>query len=298
MNLTFVSSIKPPSEQSGSACWLILRGFQLLVQPDGEGMIWPLLANLSDLGITAVRQHYLGYLDGETPLHCFVAEVAEETKAPAGMAFEGLRGLYGRLPDDLLWLGGRAVQLLDWDRTHLYCGRCGSLNELLNHERAKKCPRCELVTYPRISPAVIMRVTRQGANGPEILLARGPHHRPGFYSVLAGFVEPGESLETAVHREIKEEVGITVQNVRYFGSQPWPFPNSLMIAYTAEYAAGDLTLEEAEIEDAQWFTAANLPNIPPRMSISRHLIDDFVQQTATRSHVGVQSPQGVGSVRQ
>lgn len=277
MKPTFISSIKP-LEQPEIACWLVLRGFQLLVKADDRQSSWPLLANLGEVGLAAVRQHYLGYVEGDTPLHCFAAEVAEEAEAPAGLVFEGLRGLYGRLPDDLLWLGGRALQIVDWDRTHLYCGRCGALNEMVAHERAKKCSRCELVTYPRISPAVIMRVTRQGASGPEILLARGPRHPAGFYSVLAGFVEPGENLETAVHREIKEEVGLTVQNVRYFGSQPWPFPNSLMIAYTAEYAGGDLLLEENEIEDAQWFTAGNLPGIPPRMSISRHLIDDFVQQ--------------------
>jgi NAD+ diphosphatase len=280
MNHIFISTVKMPTEPPVAAYWLVLRGFQLLVPVNSDPITWPCLVDLSELGMTAVRRHYLGYLDGDMPIHCFAAEVAEETTAPAGMAFEGLRGLYGRLPDDLLWLGGRAVQIIDWDRTHTFCGRCGTLNEMLSHERAKKCPRCALITYPRISPAIIVRITRQGEHGPEILLARGPHHRPGFYSVLAGYVEPGESLETAVHREIKEEVGIEVQNVRYFGSQPWPFPNSLMIAYTAEHAAGDLQLEEAEIEDAQWFTADNLPDVPPRLSISRHLIDDFVAQTA------------------
>lgn len=282
MNRHFVSAVRPPVEQPETAYWFILRGFQLLVQLDGEQAAWPCVADVAELGLSPVRQHYLGCLsgemDGETANHCFAIEVAAETEPPAGMSFEGLRTLYGRMPDDELWLGGRALQIIDWDRTHLYCGRCGTKNEQLPHERAKKCPNCDLTTYPRISPAIIVRVTRPGMAGPEILLARGPHHRPGFYSVLAGFVEPGETLETAVHREIKEEVGLEVQNVRYFGSQPWPFPNSLMIAYTAEYASGSLVLEEAEIADAQWFTADNLPNIPPRMSISRALIDDFVTQ--------------------
>ncbi len=275
----FVSLVTPPEEPPATACWFILSGFQLLVVVDGRQATWPLLASPADLSLTPLRQHYLGYMPGDAPLHCYAVEVAAETLPPPDMAFEGLRALYGCMPDEQLWLGGRALQILDWDRTSLYCGRCGVFNEVQPHERAKKCPACGLVTYPRISPAVIMRVTRQGLNGREILLARGARHPAGFYSVLAGFVEPGETLETAVHREIREEVGLEVQNVTYFGSQPWPFPNSLMIAYTAEYASGDITPEAGEIEDARWFTADNLPGIPPAMSISRRLIDDFVQTT-------------------
>jgi NAD+ diphosphatase len=275
----FISSALPPQQAPAEAYWFILSGFQLLVMAEGDLAFWPRLHSPADLGLTPLRQHYLGYVVGETDTHCFAAEVAAETPALSGMAFEGLRGLYGRMPDDQLWLGGRALQIIDWDRTHLYCGRCGTANELQTEERAKKCPACGLVTYPRISPAIIVRVTRQGADGREILLARGARHPAGFYSVLAGFVEPGETLETAVHREIREEVGLEVQNVTYFGSQPWPFPNSLMIAYTADYASGDITPEAGEIEDARWFTANSLPQIPPPMSISRRLIDDFVQTT-------------------
>ncbi|GIK58080.1 MAG: NAD(+) diphosphatase [Chloroflexi bacterium] len=275
----FVSLVTPPEEPPATARWFILSGFQLLVVVDGRQATWPLLASPADLGLTPLRQHYLGYMPGDAPLHCYAVEVAAETLPPPDMAFEGLRALYGRMPDEQLWLGGRALQILDWDRTSLYCGRCGVFNAVQPHERAKKCPACGLVTYPRISPAVIMRVTRQGPTGREILLARGARHPAGFYSVLAGFVEPGETLETAVRREIREEVGLEVQNVTYFGSQPWPFPNSLMIAYTAEYASGDITPEAGEIEDARWFTADNLPGIPPAMSISRRLIDDFVQTT-------------------
>lgn len=277
MNREFVSLITPLSPPPRGV-WLIFNGYRLLVHLADEAASLPELAALAELGLVPLRQHYLGYVDRPEPIHCFTAEVAAETAAPAGMAFLGLRSLFGRLADEQLWLGGRAVQIIDWDRTHKYCSRCGAENALMPAERAKRCPACGLVTYPRLSPAVIVRVTRQGERGSEILLARGPRHPPGFYSVLAGFVEPGETLETAVHREIREEVGLTVKNVCYFGSQPWPFPNSLMIAYTAEYAGGELRLEEEEIEDAQWFTADTLPGIPPAMSISRSLIDDFVER--------------------
>ncbi len=278
MNPTFVSSVKAPLLPPAKSYWAIFRGYRLLVHVDEDETTLPFLSGPAEFGLELIRQHYLGYVAGDEPLHYFAAEVREETEAPEGMQFLGLRRLYGRLPDEHLWLGGRAVQIIDWDRTHVYCGRCGVENDSLSYERAKKCPECGLVTYPRISPAIIVRVTRQGKSGPEILLARGPRHRAGFYSVLAGFVEPGETLETAVHREIKEEVDLNVKNVRYFGSQPWPFPHSLMIAYTAEYASGAIQMEEEEIEDAQWFTAVNLPSIPPPMSIARSLIDNFVQQ--------------------
>jgi NAD+ diphosphatase len=273
----FISSITPPTESTEPAYWFIFRGYRLLIYEADEAVQIPSLTDLSALDLPILRQQYLGYLPGERPIHCYAAEVAEEIEATAGMAFVGLRSLYGRLSDELFWLGGRAVQIADWDRTHQFCGRCGSPTEDHPQERSKRCPQCGLTQYPRLAPAIIVAVTREGENGRrELLLARGPRHRPGFYSILAGFVEPGESLEECVAREVKEEVGIDVQNVRYFGSKPWPFPNSLMLGFTAEYAGGDFVLQEDEIEEAGWYTADNLPNVPPPLSISRQLIDDFV----------------------
>jgi NAD+ diphosphatase len=284
MNQHFVSTVNSPETLPAKSYWLIFQGASLLVFDDGEKTDLPLLQQPQVLGLTLLRQHYLGYLEDGARIHCIAAEVAGDVAAPAGMVFQGLRGLYGRLSDEHLWLGGRAVQIIEWDRTHVYCGRCGVPNEIQAHERAKKCPQCGLVTYPRISPAIIVRVTRATENGTEILMARGVNYRLGFYSVLAGFVEPGETLETAVRREIKEEVGLEVKNVRYFGSQPWPFPNSLMIAFTAEYASGELVLEEAEIEDAKWCTPETMPSIPPPMSISRALIDDYLERPYPSGH--------------
>jgi NAD+ diphosphatase len=194
------------------------------------------------------------------------------------LQFAGLRQLFNRLPTNQLWLAGRAVQIIDWDRTHQFCSRCANPNEILAHERAKKCPNCGLTTYPRISPAIIVRVDRIIDGVPHLLLARNGRWRRGWYSVLAGFVEPGETLEDCVHREVFEEVGLRLKNVRYFGSQPWPFPNSLMVGFTAEYASGEIVLEEEEIEDAHWFTAETLPNLPSSMSIARRLVDAFVAE--------------------
>lgn len=275
MNQNFVSAMGPPDSQSEPAYWMVFSGSRLLVQLNERQASLPHMVDVSALGLMAGRQHYLGYLDGPERVHCYALEVTE-SKAPAGMAFQGLRRLYGRLDDDLLWLAGRAVQIVDWDRTHRFCGRCGQPTESLGHERAKQCPQCGLISYPRIAPAIIVRVDRFGEYGPQLLLARSHRYPPGLYSVLAGFVEPGETLEECVRREINEEVGIEVTNICYFGSQPWPFPNSLMVAFTAEYAGGDITVEEEEIEEAGWFTADELPEVPSPMSISRRLIDDFM----------------------
>jgi NAD+ diphosphatase len=169
---------------------------------------------------------------------------------------------------------GRAVQLVEWGRTHRFCGRCGTATERQANERSMKCPACGLLAFPRLAPAMITLVTR----GDEALLARGVAFRGPMYSCLAGFVEPGESLEGAVIREVREEVGIEVGNVQYRGSQPWPFPHSLMVGFRAEWVSGDIVCDPAEILDAQWYMRDALPNIPPGISIARKLIDAWVAE--------------------
>lgn len=275
----FVSQLTPPKSLDEPAYWFIFSGHNLLVYGDEQSVRVPRLYEMAELGLTAVHQQYLGYLADDAPIHCYAVGIAGKHDAPAGMAFLGLRQLFGLLDETYLWLAGRAFQIIDWDRTNQYCGQCGTPNTQLEHERAKKCLHCGHIKYPRISPAVIVRVERHDPDGDKILLANGRRFRSSkTYSVLAGFVEPGETLEECVRREIFEEVGITVKNVRYFGSQPWPFPDSLMIAFTAEYDSGEITLEEAEIVAADWFKPDELPDVPPPISIARRLIDSFVTQ--------------------
>lgn len=187
-----------------------------------------------------------------------------------------LRALMNTIGDELFWIAGRANHLMDWDRSHRFCGRCGQPTVDKPDERAKHCPACGLINYPRLSPAVIVAVLK----GDRLLLARNKRFRGAFYSVLAGFVEPGETLEQCVMREIREEVGIAVKNIRYFGSQPWPFPNSLMVGFVADYAGGEITVDNVELMEAAWFTATDLPQVPPRISIARQLIDWFVDRQA------------------
>jgi len=201
------------------------------------------------------------------------------------MGYEGLRRIYGRLEEELFWLAGRAVQIVDWDRTHRFCGRCGVPLKLRQKERAKACPQCGLLEFPRLAPAVIVLVER----GHELLMARSRHFAPGVYSVLAGFVEAGETLEEAVEREVSEEVGIQVKNIRYFGSQPWPFPHSLMIGFTAQYAGGEIRVNHEELEDAGWYTADGLPGQPGKISIARRLIESFLEKQKKAALLG--SPQ-------
>jgi NAD+ diphosphatase len=281
MNDYFTSVLQPPSPPDGPVCCFIFRGYRLLVVERDDGPVrLPFVVDEDELGLLWQRSHYLGYVSGGEEemavTHYVAAEVADDTAPPAGMNFYGLRQLYGRLPDEQFSLAGRAVQIVDWDRTHQYCGRCATPMALQDHERAKKCPACGLTVYPRLSPAIIVAVVRRFEEGPRLLLARSHRHPSGMFSVLAGFVEPGETLETTVRREVKEEVGLDVTNIRYFGSQPWPFPNSLMLAFTADYAGGDIRLEEEEIAEAGWYTPANLPLIPPPISIARRLIDWYI----------------------
>lgn len=269
MNPQFKASVSPPDTLERPVKWFIFRGFRLLVQIDDSQARLPELESPIELGLHVVRQQYLGLLNNQ---HCFSAEVTKGVAPPQGWDFQGLRRIFGVLPEELFWIAGAAVQIVDWDRNHQYCGRCGEATTDLSRERAKECKNCGLISYPRISPAIIVLIE----NDEKLLLARSLRHPLGLYSVLAGFVEAGETLEDTVIREIREEVGLEVKDIRYFGSQPWPFPNSLMIAFTCIYDSGSISIDEDEMADAGWYTVDNLPMIPPKISIARQMIDWFV----------------------
>ena len=268
----FVPSLGRPTEASEDSLWFVVRRGEVLVRETTSGPALPRLTELD--GVDPGGAHYLGSLGS---VDCFAA-VLEQGDAPAGTTFTGLRPLNGRIEDDVFWVAGRALQIVEWDTTHRFCGRCAIPTELVPGERAKRCPACGLLAYPRISPAVIVRVTR----GDEILLARGRRFAEPIYSILAGFVDPGESLEATVVREIREEAGIEVADVRYWGSQSWPFPHSLMVGFTAAWAGGELQIDEEELVDAGWFTRDALPQLPMTFSIARALIDEWVTQRDRR----------------
>ena len=260
-------------EESGEATYVHVVGTSVWVAPEPAHPGWPL--------------HVVGVLDGA----CWYAvDVPGGSDPSDGAAFD-LYAYHGRAGEDAWLAAGRAVQLVEWARTHRFCGRCGTPTEPAGHERAMACPACGLSVFPRLAPAMITLVTR-GGPGPEeeALLARGVRWSVPMYSCLAGFVEPGESLEAAVVREVREEVGLTVGDVGYRGSQPWPFPHSLMIGFRARYLDGELALDPAEIVDAGWYRRDELPMIPPPISIARKLIDAWVAETSTGTRSEVAAP--------
>ena len=241
----------------------VFRGSELLLT---ESAALPPAEVVAALALPGERLP-VGLWDGE---YCEAAWIDRDAAAPAGHAFTGLRKLFGRVDDAFLAVAGRAFQVADWARTHRFCGACGAPMRRTAGERAMKCT-CGHTAYPRIAPAMMVLVRR----GDAILLARNAAVPPGGrMSALAGFLEAGESVEEAIHREVREEVGIEVRSPRYFASQPWPFPHSLMLAFTAEYAGGELRPDTAEIAEARWFGPGDaLPELPPSQSISRALID-------------------------
>lgn len=267
----FTHGVVAPKERLEAAWWFAFQEDKLLVQPESSQVTIPCLVNFDELCLPVMRQNYIGRLDGR---HCYAVELPEGIAPPQGMTFEDLRRIYGRMEEGLFSVAGRALQIVDWDRTHQFCGRCGMRTKTHPTERAKECPQCGALLFPRLAPAIIVLVKR----GQEMLLARARRFPTAMYSTLAGFVEPGETLEEAVVREVHEETGIAVKEIRYFGSQPWPFPHSLMIGFTASYADGQITLSDKENVDAGWFTADNLPPLPSKMSIARKLIDSFLKE--------------------
>jgi NAD+ diphosphatase len=265
----FTSRVAPPNgmdAQAGPAHWWVVRAGEILVLESGAPPfgVPPVVDVTEDPIILGSLGDHLVWAVG----------VDHRAEAPPGYRFAPLRALVGQLAEDRWVLAGRAVQLVEWARTSRYCGRCGAPTVASPGERGMRCPACGLVAYPRLAPAVITLVER----GDEVLLANGRAFGTPMYSCLAGFVEPGETLEAAVRREVGEEVGVDLDEVRYFGSQPWPFPHSLMIGFLATWGGGDIVIDETEMADAGWFSAGAMPMIPPRMSIARALIDDWLRR--------------------
>ena len=253
MKNIFARGIVEPLQGCSQSYRFIFQGDKLLVivKDDGNCDI-PLTRDLAGLEIGEHLLHYLG-IYGD--ICCYALEVGEDFTPPENMEFNTLRQLFYRVDEELFSAAGYAFQVIQFEQTHRFCGRCGSKTETSKTERAKICPACGLINYPRVSPSMIVAVLK----GNQILLARSTRFKSGFYSVLAGFVEPGETLEECVKREVREEVGVEVKNIRYFGSQPWPFPHSLMVGFIADYESGELKIDPVEIVEAGWFSVDRQP---------------------------------------
>lgn len=252
-----------------SRIWHIFREDDILIYDDDQIHL-PEEENPEILGLEPIRYRETAYPEGEVIKW---AEVTAETEPPGGMKFAPRRKVLEVLGEENFASSGKAYHLMDWTRKNLFCGRCGSPMKDSEVERSRICPVCGHVEYPTISPAVIVAVEKEG----RLLLGRSPRFPKDRYSVLAGFVEPGESLEDTVKREIREEVFIEVDDIQYFGSQPWPFPHSLMLAFTAKWKSGEIRIDEKEIEDAGWFSPEEFPEIPTTRSIAGKLIEHFLR---------------------
>lgn len=271
VDAAFVPGVVPAEGMASDALWFVFQGQRLLVPAEQQPIRVPVTHSLHESGLRPRRTQFLGSL-GSRPVYS--AEVAPDAPPPSGWVFEGLRRLLPRVDADFFALASRAFQVKEWDRCHQFCGACGAQTALRSGERCRECPRCGEPSYPRLSPVVMILIRR----GRELLLARSPRFPPGMYSALAGFVEPGETLEQTAAREVREEVGVEIANLRYFGSQSWPFPHSLMIAFVAEHVGGEIRLADPEIEDAGWYPLERLPPLPHSLSIARRLIDCAVAE--------------------
>ncbi|MBI3148676.1 MAG: NAD(+) diphosphatase [Betaproteobacteria bacterium] len=261
---SFAPGVIPEPAASGPTWVCVVQDSRVLVLED-NGQLAPASLALTVFEAQA-EKHYLGRL-GTQP--CWLLLAPPDAAAPPGLVWQGLRSLFATLDGAHLAVLTRALQIAEWSATHRYCGACGVATTEVTGERARACPQCGRTAYPRLSPAVMVLVTR----GPELLLARGARFKVPIWSALAGFVEPGESLEDTIHREVREEVGIEISDLAYFGSQSWPFPHSLMVAFTARHAGGELQPDGDEIVEAGWFRPDALPALPTSASIARKLID-------------------------
>ena len=266
----FVSEVAPPDGLDlGEALYFVCLGDEMLSISE-QGVPRPVTADeFRWVDLAVDYKHYLGRWESRA---CFA--LAATGRPPEGFASTGLRAWLGRVEPDFFYLAGRAKQIVEWHRQHRFCGRCGTATEDHATDRAKHCPDCGLTIYPRLSPSIIVLVRK----GEHMLLARNVAWPTTMFSTLAGFVEPGESIEQTVHREVAEEVGIEVTNLRYLGSQSWPFPNSLMLGFHADYASGEFAFHDGEIAEARWFHYRELPNVPGGTAISRWLINAFIDE--------------------
>lgn len=256
----------PDADPGGPGLWVLLRGSEMLMAEKGGAPELPEAALPAFAEARAEAPLYIGTWEGRP---CRVLRWGREEAIPAGLQAASLLANEPRLSIELLSLGGTAGQILHWQRQSRYCSRCGAELAPLDGEWGRRCGRCAYTHYPHIHPCAIVLVRR----GRELLLTRKAQWPAGRYSLVAGFVDFGECLEECARREVAEETGVEVANIRYVGSQCWPFPSQLMAGFVADYVGGEVRVEEKELEDVRWFSMDALPNLPPRRSIARYILD-------------------------
>lgn len=268
--LNFIPETMPSQEKKEKDLFFVFYNNKILVFYKKTVVTIPSFSEFAKLSLNNYEEYYLGKFK-DTP--CYAVKLNEDPILCDELKFEDLRSIGLSIGEDFFTIAGKAYQILNWQETHNFCGRCGSRLENSQHERSKICNTCGLISYPKISPAIIVAVTK----GDKLLLAHNNNFPENLYSVIAGFVEPGETVEQCIKREVYEETNIKIKDIKYFSSQPWSFPDSLMLGFTASYDSGDIKVDEVEINNAAWFTVDSLPLIPSKISIARKLIDNFIE---------------------
>lgn len=253
-----------------SSYWFVFHENELLLQKRADGALTVPYGIEAPVALSANRTiRTVGFPDGKVCRAVYIDVPVDEDECYVMM---GLRASYDVLPLELYRMAGKSSEILYWDRNTQFCGVCGAPMRL-HTPISKCCTKCGKEVWPQLSTAIIVLVRR----GSEILLVHPHNLRGNYYGLVAGFVETGETLEECVSREVMEETGIKVKNVRYFGSQPWPYPCGLMVGFYADYSAGDLCLQDSEIAYGGWFGKENLPEIPGKLSMARMLIDAWLE---------------------
>lgn len=262
----------PSTSQHSNDRWLIFQNDQLLFIYHETTLQLPCTATIDDLTPYFLRYHSIGAFDNNV---VFCAELQSTLPLTHSLVAVPLRKALDHLGDDWYNIATKAFTIINWDRNHKFCGRCGNPTKQNDLSFERSCSLCHLHFYPRISPSVIVLIHHHD----QVLMARSYHFKPGIYGLIAGFVEAGENLEEAIHREVFEETQLRVKNLRYFGSQVWPFPDSLMAGFYAEYESGELNIDNDEIEAAGWYRFDNLPGRPSStISIASKMLDAFIDQ--------------------
>ncbi len=258
-------------KNNSSDIWFIFKNNKLILKSlENNTLTYTKFSDIENLHTMLDRKYPIGTL-GNTSYFC--GELNSNESLTNDLVEIGLREAGSYLDEISFCMAGKSFQILDWDSKSNYCGRCGSKTYLKDNERAKVCPNCNLIDYPRISPAIIVAVIKDG----KLLLAHNAKFKNDMYSLVAGFVDSNETLEDCVRREVFEEISIKVKNIKYINSQSWPFPNSLMVGFLAEYAGGEINVDGVEIADAAWFDKDNLPTLPPKFTIARKIIDKYIE---------------------
>lgn len=250
----------------------LLLFFESKVIANGDNFLWQLDSIKHILGVN--EEMFL--VDEAAGTAFIVVNLKQDVSEFLSAELRSLRGLLFKQGDSAFAVAGKASQIVDWYKTHQYCGCCGQENVQHGAQRALVCKSCNQQYFPRINPCAIMLVVK----GDQMLLARSARFSSPYYSCLAGFIEVGETPEQTVAREVLEEVGVEVENIRYIKSQSWPFPSQLMLGYIADYKSGDIVPDADEIAEADWFSADNLPTVPsPKISVAGELIEYFINHS-------------------